>query len=71
MSSTGLEPATEEEMRKALFGTLNKACLVSGGPAQAMKQNDSFVKYLTQAYNELTTHPEGVRWIPPIAMARR
>ncbi|ESU34926.1 Hypothetical protein DHA2_154096, partial [Giardia duodenalis] len=33
-----------------------------------MKQNDSFVKYLTQAYNELTTHPEGVRRIPPIAI---
>ncbi|ESU34727.1 Hypothetical protein DHA2_154256 [Giardia duodenalis] len=25
-----------------------------------MKQNDSFVKYLTQAYNELTTHPEAM-----------
>ncbi|ESU36643.1 hypothetical protein DHA2_152518, partial [Giardia duodenalis] len=31
MNSTGLEPATEEEMRKALFGTLNKkASGVSG-----------------------------------------
>ncbi|ESU34716.1 hypothetical protein DHA2_154302, partial [Giardia duodenalis] len=56
--------ATEEEMRKALFGTLNKkASGVSGlGPVQlkAMKQSDSFVKYLTQAYNELTTHPEAI-----------
>ena len=56
--------ATEEEMRKALFGTLNKkASGVSGlEPVQlkAMKQNDSFVKYLTQAYNELTTHPEAM-----------
>ncbi|ESU34875.1 Hypothetical protein DHA2_152589 [Giardia duodenalis] len=64
MNSTGLEPATEEEMRKALFGTLNKkASGVSGlGPVQlkAMKQSDSFVKYLTQAYNELTTHPEAM-----------
>ncbi|ESU35836.1 Hypothetical protein DHA2_152078, partial [Giardia duodenalis] len=36
MNSTGLEPATEEEMRKALFGTLNKkASGVSGlGPVQ-------------------------------------
>ena len=69
MNSTGLEPATEEEMRKALFGTLNKkASGVSGlGPVQlkAMEQNDDFVKYLTQAYNELTAHPEGVRRIPP------
>ena len=64
MNSTGLELATGEEMRKALFGTLNKkASGVSGlGPVQlkAMKQNDSFVKYLTQAYNELTTHPEAM-----------
>ena len=67
--------ATEEEMRKALFGTLNKkASGVSGlEPVQlkAMKQNDSFVKYLTQAYNELTAHPEGVRRIPPIAIGGR
>lgn len=51
--------------------TLNKkASGVSGlGPVQlkAMKQNDSFVKYLTQAYNELTTHPEadGHEHLPP------
>ncbi|ESU40402.1 Hypothetical protein GSB_155064, partial [Giardia duodenalis] len=63
-NTTGLEPATEEEMRKALFGTLNKkAPGASGlGPVQlkAMKQNEEFTKYLTQAYNELMTHPDAM-----------
>lgn len=63
-NTTGLEPATEEEMRKALFGTLNKkAPGASGlGPVQlkAMKQNDEFIRYITQAYNELMTHPDAM-----------
>ena len=48
--------ATEEEMRKALLGLSTRR--PRAVQLKAMKQNDSFVKYLTQAYNELTTHPE-------------